>query len=76
MSNNNERKAFEAWWPTVGQTIGKVAAWEAWQARAKLEHIDIGTVCVPASEPLELELEPMTDEPYTDPNGRTTFDNR
>ena len=29
-----EREAFEAWWPTVGQTIGKVAAWEAWHARA------------------------------------------
>ena len=28
----DERTKFEAWWPTVGQTIGKVAAWEAWQA--------------------------------------------
>lgn len=28
-----ERAAFEAWWPTVGQTIGKAAAWAAWQAR-------------------------------------------
>jgi hypothetical protein len=26
------REAFEKWWPSVGQTIGKVAAWEAWQA--------------------------------------------
>ena len=26
------RAAFEAWWPSVGQSIGKVAAWEAWQA--------------------------------------------
>lgn len=32
----DERKAFEAWWPTVGQTIGEVAAWAAWQARAAL----------------------------------------
>lgn len=30
----DERKAFDAWWPTIGQTIGKVAAWEAWKARA------------------------------------------
>lgn len=34
--NEQEREAFEAWWPSVGQTIGKVAAWEAWQARAAL----------------------------------------
>ena len=27
-----EREQFEAWWPSVGQTIGKAAAWEAWQA--------------------------------------------
>jgi hypothetical protein len=27
-----DREAFEKWWPSVGQTIGKVAAWEAWQA--------------------------------------------
>lgn len=26
------REAFEKWWPSIGQTIGKVAAWEAWQA--------------------------------------------
>jgi hypothetical protein len=26
------REQFEAWWPSVGQTIGKAAAWEAWQA--------------------------------------------
>jgi hypothetical protein len=29
---SNSREAFEKWWPSVGQTIGKVAAWEAWQA--------------------------------------------
>jgi hypothetical protein len=28
----SDREAFEKWWPSVGQTIGKVAAWEAWQA--------------------------------------------
>jgi hypothetical protein len=28
----SDRAAFEKWWPSVGQTIGKVAAWEAWQA--------------------------------------------
>lgn len=27
-----EREMFEKWWPSVGQTIGKAAAWEAWQA--------------------------------------------
>ena len=26
------KEEFEKWWPSVGQTIGKVAAWEAWQA--------------------------------------------
>jgi hypothetical protein len=26
------RERFEAWWPSLGQTIGKVAAWAAWQA--------------------------------------------
>lgn len=34
--NEQERAAFEAWWPSVGQTLGKVAAWQAWQARAAL----------------------------------------
>lgn len=29
-----EHEAFESWWPSLGQTIGKVAAWEAWKARA------------------------------------------
>lgn len=28
------REAFEAWWPSLGQTIGKVAAYAAWQACA------------------------------------------
>jgi hypothetical protein len=28
----SDREAFEKWWPSVGQTIGKVAAWKAWQA--------------------------------------------
>jgi hypothetical protein len=28
----SDRAAFEKWWPSVGQTIGKVAAWKAWQA--------------------------------------------
>ena len=28
----SDREAFEKWWPSVGQTIGKVAAWQAWQA--------------------------------------------
>ena len=28
----SDREAFEKWWPSVGQTIGKVAAWDAWQA--------------------------------------------
>ena len=28
----SDRESFEKWWPSVGQTIGKVAAWEAWQA--------------------------------------------
>ena len=32
MSNDKMREQFEAWWPSVGQTIGKVAAWKAWQA--------------------------------------------
>lgn len=36
------RGAFEAWWPTVGQTIGKVAAWEAWKARGKWEREQAG----------------------------------
>jgi hypothetical protein len=31
----SDREAFEKWWPSVGQTIGKVAAWEAWQAALK-----------------------------------------
>lgn len=26
------RSEFEAWWPSLGQTIGYVAAWGAWQA--------------------------------------------
>jgi hypothetical protein len=34
MKTLTEREAFEVWWPSVGQTIGKVAAWEAWKARA------------------------------------------
>lgn len=36
MKNENlaELKAFEEWWPKVEQTIGKVAAWAAWQERA------------------------------------------
>lgn len=33
----NEREQFEEWWPSVGQTIGKVAAWEAWKARALID---------------------------------------
>lgn len=33
----DERKAFEAWWPTVGQTIGEIAAWLAWERRAAQE---------------------------------------
>lgn len=32
-----EREEFEKWWPSVGQTIGKAAAWEAWRARGKLK---------------------------------------
>jgi len=32
-----EREQFEAWWPSVGQTIGKAAAWEAWQAATALQ---------------------------------------
>jgi hypothetical protein len=28
----SDRESFEKWWPSVGQTIGKVAAWETWQA--------------------------------------------
>lgn len=31
-SHITEREKFEKWWPALGQTIGKVAAWEAWQA--------------------------------------------
>ena len=31
-----ELAEFEAWWPSIGQTIGKVAAWEAWKARGAL----------------------------------------
>lgn len=27
-----ELEQFQTWWPSVGQTIGKAAAWEAWQA--------------------------------------------
>lgn len=34
-----ERSAFEGWWPSVGQTIGKVAAWEAWRTRAALARV-------------------------------------
>jgi len=33
----NEREKFDAWWPSVGQIIGEVAAWEAWKARALLD---------------------------------------
>jgi hypothetical protein len=29
-----EEKAFRAWWPSVGQTIGEAAAWQAWKGRA------------------------------------------
>jgi hypothetical protein len=47
----SDREAFEKWWPSVGQTIGKVAAWEAWQAalqsgessRAMLDAVTHGT---------------------------------
>lgn len=27
-----EKEKFEEWWPSVGQSIGKVAAWLAWEA--------------------------------------------
>jgi hypothetical protein len=33
---SREREDFEAWWTTVGQTIGKVTAWAAWKHRAAL----------------------------------------
>jgi hypothetical protein len=42
------REQFEAWWPSVGQTIGKAAAWEAWQA-ARAMPTQPGHVTVPAS---------------------------
>jgi hypothetical protein len=31
MSEKVGSNDFEVWWPTVGQTIGKAAAWQAWQ---------------------------------------------
>lgn len=34
-NEKKERALFETWWPSVGQTIGKVAALEAWLACAK-----------------------------------------
>jgi hypothetical protein len=37
----SSREAFEKWWPSVGQTIGKVAAWEAWQAAQAQADLDI-----------------------------------
>jgi hypothetical protein len=40
----SDREAFEKWWPSVGQTIGKVAAWEAWQAA--LQHAGSEPVAV------------------------------
>lgn len=46
-----EREQFEAWWPSVGQTIGKAAAWEAWQARATPK-VPEGMAIVPV-EPTE-----------------------
>jgi hypothetical protein len=49
------REAFEKWWPSVGQTIGKVAAWEAWQAA--LQHSE--------SEPTE-EIDPVAEMWKTD----------
>jgi hypothetical protein len=58
----SDREAFEKWWPSVGQTIGKVAAWEAWQAaqaQTLLEVIRDTTGC--PTKALQHSGEPVVD---------------
>ena len=54
-----EREQFEAWWPSVGQTIGKAAAWEAWQARATPK-VPEGMAIVPVEPTEEMTLAAMS----------------
>ena len=72
----SDREAFEKWWPSVGQTIGKVAAWQAWQAaqaQTLLEVIRDDIECpveVRVAESLQhSESEPVAWHISKDPDG-------
>lgn len=57
---NDNRERFEAWWPTVGQTIGEVAAWLAWQ-EAERQMIER---CAKVCEGEEVEIIDLEDAAY------------